>query len=59
MYQQRYLVTGGSGFIGTELIKQLLLENHEVTVLTRDEVKTANHFASIMKTEKQQELLQS
>jgi len=53
MYQQRYLVTGGSGFIGTELIKQLLLENHEVTVLTRDEVKTANHFASLMKTEKQ------
>ena len=54
MYQQRYLVTGGSGFIGTELIKQLLLENHDVTVLTRDEVKTANHFASIMKNEKQQ-----
>lgn len=48
MYPQRYLITGGSGFIGTELIKQLLLENHEVTVLTRNEVKTANHFESII-----------
>ncbi len=44
MYQQRYLITGGSGFIGTELIKQLLVENHDVTVLTRNEIKTAQHF---------------
>ena len=47
MYQQRYLITGGSGFIGTALIKQLLLENHNVTVLTRNEVKTAQHFANV------------
>lgn len=48
MYQQRYLITGGSGFIGTVLIKQLLLENHDVTVLTRNEVKTAQHFAAVI-----------
>ncbi len=48
MHQQRYLITGGSGFIGTQLIKKLLLENHDVTVLTRDEVKTAKHFTSVM-----------
>ncbi|MCL4110036.1 UNVERIFIED_CONTAM: hypothetical protein GTU68_038253 [Idotea baltica] len=48
MYQQRYLITGGSGFIGSELIKQLLLENHDVTVLTRNEVKTAQHFEQLI-----------
>ena len=53
MYQQRYLITGGSGFIGTELIKQLLLENHDVTVLTRNEVKTAQHFASVIDSERE------
>lgn len=50
MYPQRYLITGGSGFIGTQLIKQLLLENHDVTVLTRDDVKTANHFSLLLQT---------
>ena len=54
MYQQRYLITGGSGFIGTELVKQLLLENHDVTILTRDEVKTAKHFAAIMDAEREE-----
>lgn len=48
MYQQRYLITGGSGFIGSALITELLLENHNVTVLTRNEVNTANHFSKIM-----------
>lgn len=48
MFQQRYLITGGSGFIGTALIKQLLLENNDVTVLTRNEVKTAQHFANVI-----------
>lgn len=53
MYQQRYLVTGGSGFIGTALIKELLLEHHDVTVLTRSEVKTANHFDALIKNERE------
>lgn len=48
MYPQRYLITGGSGFIGTQLVKQLLNDDHDVTVLTRDEVKTANHFSQQM-----------
>ncbi len=54
MYKERYLITGGSGFIGTELIKQLLLEGHDVTVLTRDEVKTLNHFDAVMKRSQQE-----
>ncbi len=54
MYQQRYLITGGSGFIGTALIKQLLLENHDVTVLTRNEVKTAQHFARVIDAEREE-----
>ena len=54
MYPQRFLITGGSGFIGTQLVKQLLLESHDVTVLTRDEVKTANHFHSLMLERKHQ-----
>ena len=53
MYKQRYLITGCSGFIGTQLIKQLLLDDHDVTVLTRDEVKTANHFSDIMKNKRE------
>lgn len=50
MHQERYLITGGSGFIGTALIKQLLLDNHDVTVLTRSEVKTAQHFEKVMQS---------
>ncbi len=50
MYQQRYLITGGSGFIGTAFIKALLLDNHDVTVLTRNEVKTAQHFEAVTAT---------
>ncbi|MEH6457917.1 MAG: TIGR01777 family oxidoreductase [Cocleimonas sp.] len=53
MVQQRYLITGGSGFIGTALIKQLLLENQDVTVLTRNEVKTAQHFTSVIAAERE------
>lgn len=45
MCKQSYLITGGSGFIGTVLVKQLLLDDQDVTVLSRDCIKTASHFA--------------
>ncbi len=54
MYKERYLITGGSGFIGTQLVKQLLLNGHDVTLLTRDEVKTLNHFDAVMKRSQQE-----
>ena len=48
MYRKRYLITGGSGFIGTKLVKQLLEKDQHVTVLTRDTVKIANYFSNRM-----------
>ncbi|QLB41224.1 TIGR01777 family oxidoreductase [Mannheimia pernigra] len=32
----KILITGGTGFIGTELVKRLAFENHHLTLLTRD-----------------------
>ncbi|MBU0660569.1 NAD-dependent epimerase/dehydratase family protein [Patescibacteria group bacterium] len=43
----KYLVTGGAGFIGTNVVKQLLVEGHEVVVL--------DNFAGGKKEERIQE----
>lgn len=40
----RVLVTGGSGFIGSALIRRLLLAHHDVTVMTRDPQRTSLMF---------------
>lgn len=37
--KQRYLITGGTGFIGANLVKNLLNQNKEVHLLTRMEAK--------------------
>jgi len=34
---QKFLITGGTGFIGSKLVKKILEDSHEVTVLTRNE----------------------
>jgi uncharacterized protein (TIGR01777 family) len=38
--QQHWLITGGTGFIGSELVTNLLEDGHRVTVLTRNPEKT-------------------
>lgn len=40
----KFLVTGGSGFIGSRLCQALINEGHDVTILTRDKQKTASQF---------------
>lgn len=39
------LITGGTGFIGRALIKSLLAQNHQITVLSRDPEKVRDLFA--------------
>ena len=34
---QKFLITGGTGFIGSKLVKEILEDSHEVTVLTRNQ----------------------
>jgi uncharacterized protein (TIGR01777 family) len=47
------LVTGGTGFIGKRLVRNLFLDNHTVTVLTRD----VERAKSVLSSELQCEIL--
>lgn len=40
----KILITGGSGLVGTALIKQLLKGTHQVSVLSRKQVPDSNYF---------------
>jgi len=44
MDKKHYLITGGSGFIGSQLIPTLLADNNKVTVLSRTRAKTLAQF---------------
>jgi uncharacterized protein (TIGR01777 family) len=44
--RRRYLVSGGTGFIGSALCSELLAQGHAVTVLTRKAGKAGNTFDS-------------
>ncbi|PKO01015.1 MAG: NAD(P)-dependent oxidoreductase [Chloroflexi bacterium HGW-Chloroflexi-4] len=45
MIKKRIVITGGSGFIGTNLIDQLLVENTELINIDINPPKKQNHFA--------------
>ncbi len=53
MYKERYLITGGTGFIGMQLLKQLLLDGHDIHVLTRNEVTAMQRFSQLVNDIKQ------
>lgn len=40
------LLTGGTGFIGSELVRELLAEGHKVTLLSRNPVVATNLFGT-------------
>lgn len=44
MPKQHVLVTGGTGFIGSELVKQLLAAGHQVTILSRKPAQAVQSF---------------
>ncbi|MEL7529882.1 MAG: TIGR01777 family oxidoreductase [Bacteroidota bacterium] len=41
----KILITGGTGFIGSKLVPQLLAQGHEVGILTRSKKHTSDHPA--------------
>ena len=48
------LVTGGTGFIGTKLVKFLIKNNHEITILTRNKKKINNpRIMGLLQTERE------
>lgn len=42
----RIFITGGTGLIGSSLIKELSKEEHQITVLTRDEVRAGKKLGN-------------
>lgn len=36
---QKFLITGGTGFIGSRLVKEILQDGHQISVLTRKKIK--------------------
>ncbi len=44
LFAKTYLVTGGTGFIGTKLVRTLIRGGHDVTVLGRDAQKITHSF---------------
>ena len=45
----RFLITGGTGFIGSELVRSLIADEHTVTILTRSNRESKNRYVSYRK----------
>ena len=49
------LITGGTGLIGSELVKKLTAEDHEVRILTRKQSDKMNFYFWDIKNKKIEE----
>jgi uncharacterized protein (TIGR01777 family) len=49
MKNKKFLITGGSGFIGSRLIPKLLATGNEITLLSRSPIQTAQKFNQAVK----------
>ncbi|MCB0852970.1 MAG: TIGR01777 family oxidoreductase [Bacteroidetes bacterium] len=47
------LITGGTGFIGSRLVKHLVKNEHQVTILTRSEKSSSNRYITYKKWDAQ------
>jgi uncharacterized protein (TIGR01777 family) len=45
----KFLITGGTGFIGKRLVRRLTQDDHQVTILTRSEKKSKDRLISYRK----------
>jgi uncharacterized protein (TIGR01777 family) len=54
-----FLVTGGTGFIGSRLVQRLLTDGHNVAVLTRNRHKASQKFPGSVRTVESLEELRS
>jgi len=45
----KYLITGGSGFIGTHLVRSLLADEHEVAILSRSKKSSSHRYLTYLK----------
>lgn len=45
----KFLITGGTGFIGTALTRRLIAGGHEVTLVARNPARAASHFGGAVR----------
>lgn len=56
---RRLLISGGTGFIGSALVRELLYEGHDLTLLTRQPVATAIQFSGKVRAIQSADVLSS
>jgi len=44
----KFLITGGTGFIGSHLTRSLIQDGHEVAILTRRKKSTKNRYLTYL-----------
>jgi nucleoside-diphosphate-sugar epimerase len=59
MEKERIVVIGGSGFIGTKLVENLLRKGHEVRIVDKQRSRTYPHLCIICDIRNKEQLIQS